>query len=224
MQKLVFIQLLFLLSVASMSGCKTTSASSHSSAANTETKEFASNVAAGTYKIKICEGACNADPHAIEGILVVDKSRSIFSKQSDAMLVFMRSQSRVPVPNYCYFFDPKTSNSKGSLFEYDVVGFGEMNIYKGANQFEFILSSPDFRYMSDVQTAGTYGFTGNWHSSYANDGGSTQSFADVQLHAQRIAEANASICFDAARKFNRMELQSICAEFPQKTCEPGLGR
>jgi hypothetical protein len=176
----------------------------------------------GTYRIEICEGDCRADSHTVSGILVIDSTRTAFSNQTDAMRSYMGSTSGVPTPNYCYFFDPATSNSKGTLFEYDVVAFGEMNQARtGTTSLSFMLGSPDFRYISEIETIDSTSFVGRWRSTLAISGGQDQVFPSAKLHAKRVAQPNSAICFEAVRKFEHMSLQSFCAEFSRKTCEPG---
>jgi hypothetical protein len=173
----------------------------------------------GTYKIQICEGPCESDSKAITGVLIIDASGASFSNQSDAMRSFMRHEGS---PNYCYYFDPETSNSKDTMFAYDVVAFGVTSTEQhGKVLFQFQLRSPDFRYLSEVQPVDAQKFLGDWASYYANSSGITQPFAKVHLHAERISEPQADICIDAVRRFEHDSLKSYCIALPERSCETG---
>lgn len=176
----------------------------------------------GTYKIAICSGDCSSDKKAIHGIMVFDETRKTFSGQSEAMQYLMRADIQTTVPNYCYYFDPETSNGKDTLFEYDIVSFGEQIDETGSDPtLYFLIDSPDFRYISRVRASGDNRLIGDWSSSYAGDGGVQRAFPGTRLHAEKISGPDGSICFDAVRKHEREALKGYCEGFAARTCEPG---
>ena len=176
----------------------------------------------GTYKITICDGDCKSDSKSMSGILVIDRSRNSFSHETEAMQYLMRADSQKFVPNYCYYFDPATSNSKDTLFEYDIVSFGELIRDKdGMLTLFFLIDSPDFRYISKIESASPSSFTGTWSSAYAGNGGDFKEYPKSRLYADRISAPDANICFNAVRRYERRDLNDYCDEFPARTCEPG---
>jgi len=177
----------------------------------------------GTYAFEVCDDDCDTDrENTLNGIFVIDESGKGFEGDNDAMRFRMRADAEDSPPQYCYFFDPATSHIEGTTFEYDnPVGFGNIR-RPSADRIRLLLlvSSPDFRYITTA-TRSKEGFSGDWSSDYSGNGGVMHTFPQTHVRAKRIGEADANVCFDAVRKYERRMLWNYCHDFPAETCEPG---